>query len=76
MFSDITIQLPAFYDEIYKKIDKLSLPEACEKDNMKKFLNEYEDVLDLDMSKEEWFAQFKDIGKKYGFAPSNGDFKA
>jgi hypothetical protein len=28
------------------------------------------------MSKEEWFAQFKDIGKKYGFAPSNGDFKA
>ncbi len=76
MFSDITIQLPAFYDEVYEKSNKAALPEACEKENMKKFLDEYETILDLNMNKEERFTQFKEIWKKYGFAASNADFKA
>jgi hypothetical protein len=78
VFSDIIIQLPAFYDEVYTQLSatKPALPEACAKENMNAFLDEYETLLDLDMTKEEWFAQFKEIGKKYGFAASNGDFKA
>ena len=77
MFSDILIQLPVFYDEVYEKIvaKKPQLPEACSPENMKNFLAEYETVLDLTMTKEDWFVQFKDVGKKYAFAPSNSEFK-
>jgi hypothetical protein len=31
--------------------------------------------LDLDFTVEEWFAQLKEIGKKYGFASNNAEFK-
>jgi hypothetical protein len=33
------------------------------------------DVLDFNMSTEEWFEQLKQIGKKYGFAANNAEFK-
>jgi len=32
-------------------------------------------VLDFDMTVEEWFSQLKEIGKKYGFAANNKEFK-
>jgi hypothetical protein len=42
---------------------------------MKKFVAEYISVLDLDMTVEERFNQLKEIGKKYGFAGNNAEFK-
>jgi hypothetical protein len=31
--------------------------------------------LDFNMTTEEWFDQLKQIGKKYGFAVNNAEFK-
>jgi hypothetical protein len=42
---------------------------------MKKFVTEYISVLDLTMSVEDRFTQLKEIGKKYGFAGNNAEFK-
>lgn len=78
MFSDIKDQLPNFYDEIrdVARTTGTSLPEACTPERMSAFVAEYGEVIDLTMSKEEWFAQLKEIGAKHGFAASNADFKA
>ncbi len=40
-----------------------------------KFIDEYVGVLDFDMTVEDWFAQLKEIGKKYWFASNNAEFK-
>ena len=37
--------------------------------------DEYINVLDFGMTVEEWFDQLKQIGKKYGFAANNEEFK-
>jgi glutamyl-tRNA synthetase len=42
---------------------------------MQKFVDEYVQTMDLSMSVEEWFAQLKEIWKKYGFAGNNAEFK-
>ncbi len=77
MFSDVAIQLPAFYDEIWEVmlVSKPELPVSCDQARMAAFLAEYEALLDLNMSKDAWFAQFKEVGAKHGFAASNADFK-
>lgn len=78
MFSDIIDQLPNFYDEVRDIVHTTgtSLPEACTPERMAAFVAEYGEVIDLSMSKEDWFAQLKEIGAKHGFAASNADFKA
>jgi len=42
---------------------------------LKKFVDEYVQVLDLSMSVEERFNQLKQVWKKYGFAGNNVEFK-
>ncbi|MEI8091720.1 MAG: hypothetical protein WCG98_05905 [bacterium] len=42
---------------------------------MKNFSTEYISVLDLTMSVEDRFNQLKEVGKKYGFAGNNAEFK-
>lgn len=78
MFSDIIDQLPTFYDEVrwIARNNSQSLPEACTTERMQAFVDEYEEKLDLSMSKDEWFTQLKEIGSRHGFAASNADFKA
>jgi hypothetical protein len=63
MFSDIKDQLPNFYDEVWgiATSTSQSLPESCVPDRMENFISEYEENLDLTMSKDEWFAQLKEI---------------
>jgi glutamyl-tRNA synthetase len=77
-FSDVREQLPAFYDNAWEALrkDAPAVPEVCDNDRMAAFLGEYESVLNLAMSKDQWFAQFKELGAKHGFAASNADFKA
>ena len=63
MFADIVDQLPNFYDEVREiaHTTAASLPEACTPERMQPFVAEYEEKLDLTMSKEDWFAQLKEI---------------
>ena len=57
------------WDEGFKKLAELDM------DLVSKFIDEYVWVLDFDMTVEEWFSQLKEIGKKYGFAANNKEFK-
>lgn len=77
MLSDVLTQLPAFYDQVWQEMKAFSpaLPDVCTREVMNPFIQEYLEELDLEQSKEDWFNQLKEIGKKYGFAPSNADFK-
>ncbi len=54
---------------------KPALPEMCTEKIMKPFVDEYVQVMNLNVSVEERFAQLKEIGKKYGFASNNAEFK-
>lgn len=87
-FSDVDKQLRFFYDNEREKMcwELKPSPTSAGKvveswgfqyDNevMKKFVAEYIQVLDLKMSVEDRFAQLKEIGKKYGFASNNAEFK-
>ncbi len=77
-FSDVRDQLPAFYDNAWEALRKNApaIPDVCDRDRMTAFLDEYESALDLEMSKDAWFSQFKELWAKHGFAASNADFKA
>ena len=76
-YADVQSQITFFFDSEYNKLllTKPALPEMMTPELIEKFAVEYSDILDLTMTKEEWFAQLKEIGKKYGFAGSNGEFK-
>ena len=76
-YADIEAQLRFFYDTEWEKLQstKPALPEIITHESMQKFIPEYMEKLDLTMSVEDRFAQLKEIGKTYGFAPSNAEFK-
>jgi len=78
-FKDVDAQLRFFFDSEYKKLIQNSEFKiqnfGFDVDNLSKFMYEYLWVLDLDFTVEEWFAQLKEIGKKYGFASNNAEFK-
>lgn len=86
-FKDIDTQLRFFFDSEREKLiknDELWTNSEAWKINwfgdfdmniMKEFVSEYLDVLDFDMTTEEWFDQLKQIWHKYGFAVNNAEFK-
>lgn len=78
-FKDVDRQLRFFFDTEYEKLIEKSEVRTenleFDVDNLSKFLDEYLSVLDLNLTVEEWFAQLKEIGKKYSFASNNAEFK-
>lgn len=78
-FSDVDTQLRFFYDserEEMRKIHTLSTFNfQFSTADLKNFVAEYIQVLDLKMSVEDRFNQLKEVGKKYGFAGNNAEFK-
>jgi glutamyl-tRNA synthetase len=76
-YADIESQLRFFFDTEREKLQatKPALPEIITHESMQKFIPEYMEKLDLTMSVEDRFAQLKEIGKTYGFASSNAEFK-
>lgn len=85
-FNDVDTQLRFFFDSDYNKLIenvKLSMwPEQefnklseLDMSVISKFIDEYISVLDFNMTVEDWFAQLKEIWKKYGFAANNKEFK-
>jgi len=78
-YADVETQLRFFFDTEREKLridhnlstfDLLPSTEV-----LKNFVTEYISILDLDMSVEDRFAQLKEVGKKYGFAGNNAEFK-
>lgn len=84
-YLDVETQLKFFFDDERTKLRDEELgkrneglapsPYHLPPEVVKKFVDEYIQTLDLSMSVEEWFAQLKEIGKKYGFASNNAEFK-
>ena len=80
-YVDVETQLKFFFDDERKNLVQSSEfrmqneNRVVTNDIAKKFVDEYIQVLDLHMSVEAWFAQLKEIWKKYGFAGNNAEFK-
>jgi len=82
-FLDVEIQLRFFYDSEWEKLiqnpefnfDNIFVDNKISVDVLKNFVKEYLEVLDLEMDTQSWFNQLKAIGKKYGFASNNQEFK-
>lgn len=79
-YADIEKQLMFFFDDEREKLRGNIEPlkegnSIADTVLMKKFVDEYVQAIDLNMSVEEWFAQLKEIWKKYGFASNNAEFK-
>lgn len=79
-YADIENQLRFFYDSERENLKKgnselYTLHSTLQLDVLKNFISEYISVLDPTMSVEDWFTQLKEIGKKYGFAGNNAEFK-
>jgi glutamyl-tRNA synthetase len=62
-YADIETQVRFFFDDERNKLQatKSTLPEACTAENMKSFVDEYSQAMDLSMSVEQRFDQLKQI---------------
>jgi hypothetical protein len=62
-FKDVEDQIVFFYDNEWEAllVNKPALPEIFTKDLINKFVEEYSNVLDLNVNLEEWFNQLKEI---------------
>ncbi len=79
-YADVETQLRFFFDDERTKLHGNMEPLKdgniiADNSLMKSFVDEYIQVMDLNMSVEEWFAQLKEIWKKYDFAGNNAEFK-
>lgn len=76
-YSDVSEQLPMFYDEEYEKYygEKPTYPENITGEVIKMFVEKYISEIDLTLDKNAWFEQLKEIGKSVGFATTNAEFK-
>jgi glutamyl-tRNA synthetase len=76
-YADVESQVRFFFDEVYESLlaGKPQTPEMFTPKLASQFITIYQEQLDLTISKEERFAQLKEIGKILWFAPSNGEFK-
>ena len=75
-FSDILPLIKFFYNEYYDEMVKdLVFPENLSEETIKKVLKAYVDVLDLELSEEDWFAAMKEVAVSQGFAANAKEFK-
>ncbi len=76
-FKDVEEQIMFFYDDEWEKlfVNKPALPEIFTKDLINKLVEEYSNVLDLNVNLEDWFNKLKEIWKKIWFASNNAEFK-
>ncbi len=77
LYSDIEKNIRFFYDsewEVLKK-EKPEFPAGIDPETWKAFVQEYSENYSLDGDVLARFEQLKTIGKKYGFAANNAEFK-
>lgn len=76
-YKDIAPNVLFFFDAEWKAIQatKPALPEFMTQELLQKIVTKYVSVLDLSMDTQAWFEQLKSVGKEFGFASSNQEFK-
>lgn len=77
-FYDVEKQLLFFYDSYFQDIivwEKPAFPLTVTQDVWKSFVAEYAQELDMSLDKKAWFAQLKEVAKKFGFAGNNKEFR-
>lgn len=74
--SDIPAQLTFFYDEEYEKLDinMTELIPTLTTESISKFLSNYIAWFNLKQTKDEWFAELKQIAQNSWFALNNKEF--
>ncbi|MDR2541622.1 MAG: hypothetical protein LBD11_07925 [Candidatus Peribacteria bacterium] len=79
LYSDVQNQILFFFDEEWEKGEESRKTLLAENENFGKlqdFVREYAEIVDLETDDVlVWFEQLKQIGKKYGYATSNAEFK-
>ncbi len=80
-YKDIADNILFFFDEEWEAMGSIReqlKAESCKLQDMSvftQFVQEYEKVLDLSMDVQAWFDQLKSVGKQFGFASNNQEFK-
>lgn len=74
-YADISPNILFFFDDQWEKMDKPSLPDFMTPDLLQNFVATYITQLDLTVDTQTWFDQLKSIGKEFGFAANNQEFK-
>jgi glutamyl-tRNA synthetase len=77
LFTDIEKNILFFFDEKWPEIkaNKPEFPENIPAETWKAFAEDYANNYDISGDVLTWFEQLKEIGKKYGFAANNAEFK-
>lgn len=76
-YMDVAPNILFFFDEERRNMqtNKPLLPEFMTKELLQKIVARYTSVLDLSMDTQVWFEQLKSLGKEFGFASNNQEFK-
>lgn len=77
LFTDIEKNILFFFDEKWPEIKayKPEFPENIPAETWKAFAEDYAKNYDISGDVLTWFEQLKEMGKKYGFAANNAEFK-
>ena len=77
LYTDIEKNILFFFDEKWPEIkwNKPEFPENIPLETLKAFAEDYAQNYNLSGDVLTWFDQLKEIGKKYGFAANNAEFK-
>lgn len=76
-YADIADNILFFFDEEWNALQatKPELPDFLTREVLSAFIQTYEKELDLSVDVQTWFEQLKTIGKQFGFASNNQEFK-
>jgi glutamyl-tRNA synthetase len=79
-YKDIADNILFFFDEEWDSMESIRQElkaSSCKLQDsiVAAFVQEYERVLDLSMDVQAWFDQLKSVGKQFGFASNNQEFK-
>ena len=75
-FSEVKGLYSYFYNELLNREELLNFDVKFTNETIKLFLNEYLKVLNLNVTKEDWFALIKEVAGSCGFATDNKAYKA
>jgi glutamyl-tRNA synthetase len=76
LYGDVQAQISFFFDEEWAKGEAVRKELLAETPSLVEFVREYSEAVDLETEDTAvWFEQLKQIGKKYGYAGNNAEFK-
>lgn len=75
-YQDVVDHCQLFIDSEFDKMEYPAEWTSLTSDQVSEFVNAYTSQINLSQTKENWFAQLKEIGTTLWYAASNGEFKA